>query len=1039
MEKSELESRIRARGRQFYNNAMGSSPAILHKGWWMGKLLNWCMQNEKFKVQLFRFVDVFPFLNTTASLNRHIEEYFSDTIPVFPSLLKWGVKGRGATGAATGRLLAQAMRVSIESMARQFIIGEEREEALRSLRKLRKGDFAFTVDILGEAAVSETEAEFYLQRYLDLILDLDKEASTWDALGNRESDLDWGYAPKVQVSIKPTALYSQVSPLDFEGSVQAICARLSPILEKARQLGACVHMDMEQYRTKGISIEVYKRLLERSGSKIPRFGLVLQAYLRDTEKDLADLLHWAEERNLPLSIRLVKGAYWDYETILAAQHGWPAPVYLNKAETDAAFERLAARILENHKLCYLACGSHNIRSISAVLETARALHVPENRYEFQTLFGMAEPVRKGLRRAGLRIRVYCPFGELLPGMAYLVRRLLENTSNESFLRRSFVEKMDMEKLLEDPASKVPPDPSGKQPDSDVELSGLKLPTASTSRETPIYSDSPDNIAAPQRRDLLFATNSSGECDRYFRFRNEPQADFTREDVRRAFHQALADVRGELGKTYPLLIGGKEIHSADELESVNPAKPSEVVGWVCQSTPADIDSAVSAARDAFLQWRDTPAEERAQFLFRAADLARKRIYKLAAWQVLEVGKQWDQAYADVAEAIDFLEYYGKTMISIARPQRLQKGIPGEVNWYFYEPRGLAAVIAPWNFPLAISCGMCAAAIVTGNCVLYKPSGLSSVVGFTLAELFREAGVPPGVFNFVPGRSRVMGDHLVDHPEIGIIAFTGSLEVGLRIVERAGRVRPGQTQVKKVIAEMGGKNAVIIDEDADLDEAVIHVVQSAFGFQGQKCSACSRVIVVEPIYGRFVDRLVEAARSIRIGPAEDPANQVGPLVEKAAQERVMKYIQIGRQEGTLLLLREVPSEGYYAPPAIFADIRSEHRLAQEEIFGPVLSVMKAKSFDEAIEIANSTKYALTGGVFSRSPRHLEQAGREFRVGNLYLNRGITGAMVGRQPFGGSGLSGVGSKAGGPDYLLQFLNPRCITENTTRRGFAPSDEGI
>ena len=991
MEKIDLESRIRARGRQFYAHARGNAPVILHKGWWMGKLLNWCMQNEEFKVRLFRFVDVFPLLNTTASLNRHIEEYFGDTVPVFPSLLKWGVKGRGASGAATGKLLAQAMRMSIESMARQFIIGEERGEALRNLRKLRKGNFAFTVDILGEAAVSETEAEFYLQRYLDLLADLDQEARSWEGLGNGDPDLDWGYAPKVQVSIKPTGLYSQVSPLDFEGSVQVLCARFEPILNKAARIGAHVHMDMEQYRTKAITIEVYKRLLSARPMETPRLGLVLQSYLRDTDQDLADLLRWSRENTLPLSIRLVKGAYWDYETILAAQHGWVPPVYRHKAETDAAFERLAGKILENHDLCYLACGSHNIRSISAVLETARALHVPDDRFEFQTLYGMAEPVRKGLRKSGLRIRVYCPFGELLPGMAYLVRRLLENTSNESFLRRSFVEKMDIERLLENPASKVPAGVSKKQPYSEADP---------------------------------------------LEFRNEPQADFTLPEVRSAFRKALEEVRLELGRTYPLLIGGKEISSPDKLESVNPAKPSEVVGWVCQSEPADIDSAIAAARTAYPGWRDTPAGERARFLFRAADLARKRIYRLSAWQVFEVGKQWDQAYADLTETIDFLEYYGKTMIALSGPKRLQR-IPGEVNRYFYESKGLAAVIAPWNFPLAISCGMCSAAMVTGNCVLYKPSGISSVVGFTLAELFRDAGVPPGVFNFVPGRSSVMGDYLVDHPEISIIAFTGSLQVGLRIIDRAGRVHPGQTQVKRVIAEMGGKNAIIIDEDADLDEAVIHVVQSAFGFQGQKCSACSRVIVLESIYDRFVKRLVEAAGSLRIGPAEDPASQVGPVVEKGAQERILKFIDIGRREGTLLLLREVPNEGYYAPPAIFADIRREHRLAQEEIFGPVLSIMKAGSFDEAIEIANSTRYALTGGVFSRSPRNLEQASREFRVGNLYLNRGITGALVGRQPFGGFGLSGVGSKAGGPDYLLQFMNPRCVTENTTRRGFAPSDE--
>jgi RHH-type proline utilization regulon transcriptional repressor/proline dehydrogenase/delta 1-pyrroline-5-carboxylate dehydrogenase len=959
----------------------------------MGKLLNWCMQDERFKVQLFRFVDVFPLLEGRESLGRHILEYFEDYFGLFPSLLKWGIERRGLGGAATGTILSQAMRMSILGLARQFIIGGDSREALRNLRKLRKGKFAFTVDILGEATVSEAEAESYLKRYLDLLVDLDRETRSWEGLGDRGSELDWGYSPKVQVSVKSTSLFSQAGPMDFEGSVQSICARLEPILEKAQQLGAVVYMDMEQYWTKAILLEVYKRLISKPELRVPRLGIVLQSYLRDTDEDLADLLKWSRERHLPLSIRLVKGAYWDYETILAAQHGWRRPVYLHKAETDAAFERLARRILENHDICYLACGSHNVRTISAVLETARFLHVPEDRYEFQTLYGMAEPVRRGLLRAGLRVRVYCPYGELLPGMAYLVRRLLENTSNESFLRRSFVEKMDIENLLENPVSNIPEESGKGQPKSDV--------------------DPPH-------------------------FANEPQADFTQAEVRSAFQQAIAEVRSELGRTYPLLIGGKEIRSRDKLDSVNPAKPSEVVGSVCQSGPTEIDSAIAAAREAYPAWHDTPAEARARILFRAAELARKRIYKLAAWQVLEVGKQWDQAYSDVTEAIDFLEYYGKEMVRLTKPKQMGR-IPGEVNRYFYEPRGLAAVIAPWNFPLAISCGMCSAAMVTGNCVLFKPSGLSSVVGFMLAKLFEEAGAPPGVFNFVPGRSRVMGDYLVDHPAIGVIAFTGSLEVGLRIIERVGKVLPMQHHVKRVIAEMGGKNAIIVDDDADLDEAVIHVVQSAFGFQGQKCSACSRVIVVDAIYDRFVPRLVEAAKSIRIGPAEDPANHMGPVVEKAAQERILKYINIGKEEGNLLLLREVPKEGYYAPLAIFADIRRGHRLAQEEIFGPVLSVMRAASFGEAIEIANSTRYALTGGVFSRSPQHLEQATREFRVGNLYLNRGITGALVGRQPFGGFKLSGVGSKAGGPDYLLQFMNPRCISENTMRRGFAPSDEGI
>jgi RHH-type proline utilization regulon transcriptional repressor/proline dehydrogenase/delta 1-pyrroline-5-carboxylate dehydrogenase len=510
-------------------------------------------------------------------------------------------------------------------------------------------------------------------------------------------------------------------------------------------------------------------------------------------------------------------------------------------------------------------------------------------------------------------------------------------------------------------------------------------------------------------------------------------DFTIEAVRAAFPKAVADIRAAAGRTYPLVIGGKEVKTADTIPSTNPARPSEVLGLVCQAGTAEIDAAVAAAKAAFPAWRDTPPAERAQYLLKAAGAARRRKYELAAWQVLEVGKQWDQAHADVDEAIDFLEYYAREMVRLGNPKRMGAA-PGEVNSYFYEPKGVAAVISPWNFPLAISLGMSAAAIVTGCPVVYKPSGQASIVGYGIAELFREAGLPAGVFNYAPGRGGVMGDHLVDHPDVSMIAFTGSVEVGLRIIQRASTVQPGQASVKKVIAEMGGKNAVIIDDDADLDEAVPQVLYSAFGFQGQKCSACSRVIVVESAYDKFVSRLVEAAGSIKIGPAEDPANAMGPVVDAAAQKRIMEYVELAAREGKILLKREVPAEGCYVPMTIVESIRPEHRLAQEEIFGPVLAVMKVKDFDQAVEWANSTRFALTGGVFSRSPKHLEQARREFRVGNLYLNRGTTGALVERQPFGGFKLSGIGSKAGGPDYLLQFMDPRVVTENTMRRGFAP-----
>jgi len=996
MDSSSLEARIKERGQEFFSVIRGETPSIFDKGWWTGKLTDWCMSNDNFKVQLFRFVDVLPYLTTSESLSRHIQEYFAGQDEDIPSVLKWGAKTASIGGRVAGKIVAQTIRGNIESMAKQFIIGENAKEALKVLTKLRKSNFGFTVDILGEASVSEKEAEQYQLSYFDLLDDLKKEETNWTSLGDTASELDWGHTARVYISVKPSSLYSQANPANFEGSVQAISNRFKPILSKAKEMKAFVRIDMEQHKYKDITVEVYRRL--RSSPEFrdySNFGLVLQSYLLDTDEDLEELLNWARKESLPFSIRLVKGAYWDYETVIARQNGWKIPVYTIKAETDAAFERQAKKILENHDICHLACGSHNIRSISAVLETAKTLKVPEDRYEFQVLYGMAEPVRKALQKVVKRVRLYCPYGELLPGMAYLVRRLLENTANESFLRQSFAEKLDIEKLLADPTEQL----SDKEKVSI--LKGIK-----TNKE---------NDLTP--------------------FINHPTVDFTKSEIRAAFPQAITQVRGMLGRTYPLLIGGRETRTKDILLSLNPAKPAEVIGHVCQAGTKEIDSAIAAAKEAFPSWQDTSPKDRAQYLFRAADIARNRIYNLAAWQVLEVGKQWDQAYADVGEAIDFLEYYGKEMIRLGKEIPMGRA-PGELNHYFYQPKGLAVVIAPWNFPLAISCGMSAAAIVAGNCLLYKPSGLSSVTGFTLAEIFQQAGLPRGVFNYTPGRGKIIGDYLVDHPDVSIIAFTGSVEIGLRILGRANKVQPQQAEVKKVIAEMGGKNAIIVDDDADLDEAIVHILHSAFAYQGQKCSACSRVIVLEPIYDKFVHRLAEAAESLSIGPAEDPANYMGPVIDEQAQQRILDYIKIGKKEGNILISRDIPNQGYYVPLTIFTNIKPEHRLAQEEIFGPVLSVMKAKTFEQAIKLANSTKFALTGGVFSRSPKHLDEARRSFRVGNLYLNRGITGALVERQPFGGFKMSGVGSKAGGPDYLLQFMHPRTITENTMRRGFTPTN---
>jgi RHH-type transcriptional regulator, proline utilization regulon repressor / proline dehydrogenase / delta 1-pyrroline-5-carboxylate dehydrogenase len=518
------------------------------------------------------------------------------------------------------------------------------------------------------------------------------------------------------------------------------------------------------------------------------------------------------------------------------------------------------------------------------------------------------------------------------------------------------------------------------------------------------------------------------------FQNEPAADFSQAADRECMIDALSQMRASLGKTYALHIDGKDISGRSTAASVNPARPAQVVGDACQASAEDVDAAVAAAKNAFSTWRETSPEVRAEYLRHAAAVLRRRVWEATALLVFEVGKAWEQANHDVAEAIDFLEYYAGEMVRLGTPLELPPG-PGESNRLIYEPKGVAAVIAPWNFPIAISCGMVSAAIVTGNCVVYKPSSLSPVTGHMLVDIFREVGLPPGVFNYVPcGGGGGLGDRLVDHPDVALVAFTGSREVGLRINERAARPQPGQRHIKKVITELGGKNAIVVDEGADLEDAVARIVRSAFAFQGQKCSACSRVIALESVYDELLEGLVSAARSLKIGPPESYENDLGPVIDAAAQAKIMGYIDSPEIAGRIVYRSDLPgleiaAGGFYVPITIVGDVTPADRIAQEEVFGPVLSVIRAKDFDHALELAVSTPFALTGGVLSPHREHLDKAVVRFRVGNLYLNRAITGAVVGRQPFGGFGLSGGGTKAGGPDYLAHFMNQRVVTERYLR----------
>lgn len=505
------------------------------------------------------------------------------------------------------------------------------------------------------------------------------------------------------------------------------------------------------------------------------------------------------------------------------------------------------------------------------------------------------------------------------------------------------------------------------------------------------------------------------------FRNEPFTDFSKPENREAQEKALAGARQNLGKEYPLILGGKEIRTAEKLTSVNPAKKSEVIGIFQQGTQELALAALDEGWKAFETWKRVPAAERAGVAMKAADIMRRRRFEVNAWMILEAGKSWPEADADTAEAIDFLDFYALEMLRYDGPQPVTP-VAGEKNELHYIPLGCGLSIPPWNFPMAILTGMTSAAWISGNTVVLKPASATPMMGWLYMEIVREAGLPGGVVNYLTGPGKHVGNTLVEHPRTRFICFTGSKEVGLGINAKAAQHREGQIWIKRVVAEMGGKDSIIVDREAELDAAVDGVVASAFGFQGQKCSACSRAIVDEPLYDSFIEKLTAKVSTLTQGDPVDPAYTMGPVIDQAAYDKIMSYMPVGKQEGKLLAGGEGDdSQGFFIRPTVFKDIDPMARLSQEEIFGPVLAVIKAKGWDDALAIANNTEYGLTGAVYTRNPKKLEEALEKFHVGNLYLNRKCTGALVGGQPFGGFNMSGTDSKAGGRDYLLLFLQAK------------------
>ena len=992
-----INARTREIGHEIFELAADAQPVVWQREWWMERMTRWLDADDRLRTRAFQFVDCLPALRTSESLVRHLREYLDPGYVDLPRLAH-AAMGPGPCYAFRRDAIARATRLGAAQMAARFITGYDTPSVLRTLRRLRHDGMNFTLDVLGEFTTSDANAESYAQTYQQLMNRLADSVRDWPAYATLDNSAD-GPMPRLNISVKLTGLTPHFDAIDPPRAIAAVCSRLRPLLRRARQLGAFVNIDMESSKHREITFDLFKTLLmEDEFRDWAHIGIVVQAYLRSGENDLADLLDWGRRRGTKFAIRLVKGAYWDAETAAAIRNYKQPPVWSQKWESDACYERMTRTMLESTALIRPAFASHNVRTLAHVLATAESLRLTARDYEVQMLYGMGDPLKKAMTRMGQCLRVYSPYGDLMPGMGYLIRRLLENTSNDSFLKQGFGNRSAYDRLLADPAELRP-------------------------------------LSAPPPARHYRNTNPEEPMGN---FTNASVTNFALPDNWKKMIGALNYVRGELGRSYPLIINGESVTTDHWTVSHNPSRRSEVVGKVAVASETDAELAVAAARRAFNDWRSTSAALRADLLRKVADRVEMRRFELAATMVLEVGKPWREADADVVEAIDHLRYYAEQIERIETRPRL-RNLPGENNMLTYSPKGVCAVIAPWSFPLAILTGMTAAAVAAGNTVAMKPARQASVVAAKLVEIMQQAGFPPGVVNFLPGEGAVVGRHLVEHGDVNIVAFTGSFEVGAGVISSGAIVRSGQAFIKKMIVEMGGKNAIIVDDDADLDGAVQGILESAFAFAGQKCSSCSRLIVVGDAYAALAARLAEAVKSLPIGPAEQPATIVGPVIDDDHRRRILAYIESGRREGRLLAQADLPdscADGIFVPPTIFADVKPDARIAQEEVFGPLLAMIPAADFDEALRIANLSRYALTGGLYSRSPANIERARREFLVGNLYINRRITGSQVDAQPFGGCKLSGTGVKAGSPDYLLHFMDARCITENTLRSGLVPQE---
>ncbi len=971
---SALEASIHEIGKEFLHHARSKQGGIFSSQFWSDKLMDWAMKDEAFKIQFFRFVDTYPSLTTPEQIHEHLVDYMTQPGVTQPPGMDLMTKAGGmAKGIFTGRMTKQ-----ITGMAKKFIAGENAAATSPLLHELWKKGMCFSVDLLGEACISQRVADEYLDKYMDLVNNLPTLVADLPANLQLESDY-LGPIPRVNVSIKVTSLYWDVDPIDTEGSIDRLMDRLGPLLEAAGRNNVFINFDMEQYELKDLTLDLFERCCEKYDFSA---GLALQAYLRSSLDDAKRLIAWSKRTGRQVTIRLVKGAYWDFETIFAEQHGYAVPVWSRKQDSDACYERVVETIVENMPRSAneggvkLALGSHNARSISHALACVRKHNFPDSALELQMLHGMGDPLKAAALKMNLRMREYLPVGELLVGMAYFVRRLLENTSNESWLRASFSDDMSDEVLLANP---LMVNPGEADP-------GIRM-----------IED------GPEKHHLTASSADVGDGRPFF---NEPRREFWFADVRNTFQSAIQDAE----------------------------PPRET------SFNQDVDATIANASRAQLKWSSTPVLQRAEVLINVARIFRARRDELAGYIIREAGYTWREADAEICDAIDYCELHARSAIPLFEPRRIGQFI-GEWNVQSNQSRGVALCIPSWCHSLSTLTAMTTAALVTGNASIVIPAAGA----FRLTEEFRAilsmAGVPEAVVQFLSAEPDAPS--LIYNPHIATVVYAGHREKGLSLIQATGTTQKDQAGIKNVVAELGGKNAIIVDVSADLGEAVLAVRDSAFHRAGQSPFACSRAIVVDSAYDSFVKKLVESTNEMCVGHPLLCATSMGPIVSEDHARQIRNRLEKAQSEGRLANRQDAPpasdlmSGRPYILPHIFADVLPDTIVAQEEILGPVLAVIRARDFDEALDIANrhASGYAMAGAVYSRKPSNIDRVRSAFQVGNLYINAPIDSPRVGRQPIACMGRSGsLDNLRGSSDYLKHFVHARVIAENTMRRGFAP-----